>query len=191
MHEITGALIDRRIMESPLEPRSENRFPNRGTTYTGASLLESAAHVSDLRESIENLYAAFADATLSAPLRGCPHCFTPADLEYVRVTPLRSLSHGDLYIIQWKIVSTLGNESDVAYFLPRLMEALAEGALFDLDVLAQKIERIPASDRTERRIAGIREMLHAITVASDGTDTSFAADPGREDLTRVIEALVP
>ena len=178
-------------MESQLEPRSENQFPHHGTTYTGTSLLEDAPHGSDLRRSIDELYAAFADATLSTPLRGCPHCFTAADLEYVRVTPLRSLSHGVLSMIQWKLVSTLGTEADVAYFIPRLMEALAEGALFDLHVLAQKLECMPAGDRTEGRIACLRETLQFMYAANDGTDTSFAVDPDREELTRAIGALAP
>ncbi len=112
-----------------LDPATTPRFPNREMRYTFAppSPLEGA-HGGVLRAALDELHAAFADAALPMDFEGCPHCFMPSDITYLRTAPLRDLTHGDLSTIGWKLVTTLGSGADVSYFLPRLLEAIAENA---------------------------------------------------------------
>jgi hypothetical protein len=73
-----------------------------------------------LRPALDELHAAFADAAL------------------------RDLTHGDLSTIGWKLVTTLGSGADVSYFLPRLLEAIAENARDD-EYRAESVETLQAA----------------------------------------------
>jgi len=171
-----------------LDPATTPRFPNRETRYTSAyppSPLEGA-HGGVLRAALHELYAAYADAALSTDFDGCPHCFVPSDIAYLRATPLRDLSHGDICIVGGKLVTTLGSGADVSYFLPRLLEALAENALVDEDPLADRMLEIPAEHWTQRRLAAVRAVLRALL--QDAYDRD---DEDRAENVETLQAAVP
>ena len=170
-----------------LDPATTPRFPNREMRYTFAppSPLEGA-HGGVLRAALDELHAAFADASLSADFDGCPHCFMPSDIAYLRETPLRYLTHGDLSTIGWKLVTTLGNGAAVSYFLPRLLEAIAENASVNEEALADKMLAIPTEHWTQRRVAAVRAVLQALLVDAYARDDEYRAES-----VETLQAAVP
>lgn len=165
-----------------LERRAVNRFPNRGGTYTNASSYLDGSQGGALRRAIDQLYAAFSGASLSSPLKACAHCFTSADIEYLRTTPVKSLNHGDLYLIATKLVTTLGEERDIAYFVPRLIEAMAEGARIDVLPLAHRLAGIPAQQWDVQKEAALRDCFQQLFAATKDTPDDLALDCCRTDL---------
>jgi len=127
-------------------------------------------HGASLKAAIDALYEVFSSARLSSPFVGCLHCFTPSDLLYVGATPLRAFTHGDLYQISWKLVSTLGSPQDVCYFVPRFLDALAEGALLDVRMLSKKLAAIPPAELTPERCDQLREAFRCLFAASNPPD---------------------
>lgn len=164
----------------PLDARSIPRFPHDGRYASFDSSDVSRTGGAELRSAIGRLYSAFADATLRLPLQACPHCFTPSDVVFVVETPLRSFSHGDISLIAWKLISTLGLPDDVAYFTPRIMEALAEGAFIDVNVFVKKLERMPAQAWTMERVRALSETFELLFAAADGTFDDLGSEETRE-----------
>jgi hypothetical protein len=137
-----------------LEQRATPRFPHSGAYSSGESRYLTGTGSVALRAAVARLYEAFSDARLSDPLAACSHCFMPSDVLYVAATPLRSFSHADLSLVSSKLTSTLGCPEDVAYFVPRIVEAIAEGAHIELSPFASRLGKMPARDwRPERREA--------------------------------------
>jgi len=169
-------------MES-LPSRSANRFPNAGTSYTDDSSYLDGSYGESLRQAVERLYTAFADCHLSVPLRGCPHCFTDADLDYLRTTPLRSLTHGDLYVVATKLITTLGEPSDAGYFAPRILEALAEGAYIELESVADRLSQIPVTSWNPERRQALYEYFSVLFEAIEGT-WAYLGDENRRTYVR-------
>ena len=170
-----------------LDPATTPRFPKNEMRYTFAppSALDGA-HGAALRAALDELYAAYADAALSSNFHGCPHCFVPSDIAYLRATPLRELTHGDLATIGWKLVTTLGSAADVSYFLPRLLEAIAENAAVNEEVLADRMLAIPTEHWAQRRIAAVRVVLQALL-----DDACTRDDESRAESIRTLQAAVP
>ena len=170
-----------------LTPRTSNRFPNAGESYTGSSRFLNGPRGEELRDALGRLYAVFAVCRLSSPLRGCPHCFTDSDLNYLQTTALQSLTHGDLALIASKLVTTLGEPDDIAYFLPRIMEALAEGAYIELEPLADRLAQIPASHWNLQREQALRDCFTLLFAMADGT----VHDLGDESRQSYIRTTLP
>lgn len=139
-----------------------------------------------MREAIDRLYAAFSDATLSSPLVACPHCFTDGDLRYLENAPLQSLGHGDLSLIATKLVSTLGTPEDVSYFVPRIVEAIAEGALIELRPFAERIAKIPTMEWTPVRQTALRDVFSLLFQVTDGTWDDLGNEATRAELREVL-----
>jgi hypothetical protein len=118
------------------------------------------------------------------------HCFTPSDVEYLRTPPLRSFSHGDIALIATKLISTLGGPADVAYFTPRIVEALAEGALIDLVPFAERLAKMPPDLWTNGRVAALAETFRLLFAATEGTWDDLGMGDTRDQLRRVIPRLL-
>lgn len=169
----------------PLPARVESRFPNARNSYTETGYL-TGPFSKELLVAIDRLYSAFAGAALSTPLTACPHCFTGADIEYLVTMPVRSLSHGDLAVIATKLISTLGEPEDVAYFVPRIVEAIAEGATFDIDAFAERLAQMPDAMWTVERIDALKGVFTLLFAATDGTWDDLASERTREHLKRAL-----
>jgi hypothetical protein len=125
------------------------------------TLLESP-YRDAVRKAVDELYRAFSSARLSTNFTGCPHCFTESDLRYVQETPVSSFTHDDLVVIGLNLGVLLGRAEDVPYFIPRLVEALAEGLAIDIEPLADQFVLIPESSWTPERKHALREVFHSL-----------------------------
>jgi hypothetical protein len=79
-----------------------------------------------LSDAVEELYRTFRDVPLDADVTYCNHCVSPADVEELRVTPLRSLGTDAIL----RVLSNPGTLGDVTYyrhFLPRALELATTG----------------------------------------------------------------
>jgi|SRR5579863_1417774 len=172
-----------------LDSRTTNRFPNLGNTYARDRGYLDGPFGNELRAAIDRLYAAFKGAKLSRPLKACRHCFTEADVDYLMSTPPRLFTHGDMYLIGTKLVTTLGEPSDVAYFVARLLEAIAEGARIEPDAMAQRFAQIPLIQWTNARRKALRECFDLLFAATDGTEDDFGRDYERKKLRDALPAV--
>lgn len=73
-------------------------------------------------ESIEALYAAFADVPIPRHIDGCPCCLEDKDICTLLSTPLRRLSGEQLSSYASSAFLTVGDVADYMYFLPRILE---------------------------------------------------------------------
>ena len=74
----------------------------------------------------------------------------------------------------------------MSYFLPRLLEGIAENALFVEDVLAGKMLEIPIEHWTPRRIASVQAVLRALL-----EDAHAREDDDRAEHVDTLQAAVP
>jgi hypothetical protein len=103
-------------------------------------------------------------------------------MEYLVTTPLRSLSHGDVELIATKLISTLGSPQDIAYFTPRIVEALAEGAVFDIDAFAERLAQMPEAMWTVERVDALNGIFSLLFAATDGTWYDVGSERTRAQL---------
>lgn len=94
-----------------------------------------------LRTSLERLYGAFKTYTMSDPFDYCDHCIAAHDAARFRATPLRELTHDDLWTIATNITLTIGSARNLKYFLPRLIEGAVENAGYNSEVVFGAIGR--------------------------------------------------
>jgi hypothetical protein len=81
-----------------------------------------------LEQTIERLYAAFADVPRPSHIDSCPCCFEEENIEVLLSTPLRELSAKDLHAYATSAFLTAGAVEDYLYFLPRILEvSFSEG----------------------------------------------------------------
>ena len=148
-----------------LDPASTPVFPVSIDKRRPEDDLFAGPHGAALRAAVDGLEMAFANARLSDDFSGCPHCFMPSDIEYLRTTPPERLSLSDVYYVGTKLISTLGSADDVAYFTPRLVEALAQGLPIDLDPIIDRIAAIPEPLWTAERRGAVRDAFGALFAA--------------------------
>lgn len=142
------------VGHSELEKRTVDRFPHDGNMTPDNRALKSP-HGAALLAAIETLYGAFEGATLSLPLQYCPHCFTENDAHYLTSTELRTLTFSDIAFILPKAKTTLGVESDINYFLPRILEALAYQAHYMEHVIPDKIGIARSAGWSDAQVAAV------------------------------------
>lgn len=171
-----------------LDERKINRFPNaqEGDTYARARSFLDGPYGDELRAALDRLYEAFKGAKLSSPLNACRHCFTEADVNYLMTTRPRLFTHGDMYLVGTKLVTTLGKPSDVAYFVPRLIEALAEGAYIEPEAIAKRFAQIPRIQWTNARRKALKECFELLFAATDGTEDDFGLEHERQRLRNAL-----
>lgn len=75
-----------------------------------------------LIESIDRLYAAFAERRTPPWIDACPDCLEVEEIKRLVSTPLRQLSPDDLSGYASKAFLTVGDVTDYLYFLPRILE---------------------------------------------------------------------
>jgi hypothetical protein len=91
-----------------------------------------------IEAAIEDLYAAFARPT-PRKVEGCSCCTTEEELRTLVETPLRQLTIDQLGSYAFSVMLTVGDEDDLRYFWPRIVELAAEGERYpDLEVVFAK-----------------------------------------------------
>jgi hypothetical protein len=96
-----------------------------------------------LQAAIEDVYRVF-----SAPppqrIEGCPCCSDPAELRVLHTKPLRDLTSDELGQYTSSALLTVGSESDVRYFLPRILElaVLEPDAYPNIEIRLDKLWRM-------------------------------------------------
>lgn len=94
-----------------------------------------------LKNSIENLYSAFAKYPLKKKIEGCSCCVSKQAERVLHLKPLRQMSGEDLSFYGFKAMTTFGDVEDFKHFLPRLFELAVENELdFDEATLFDKLE---------------------------------------------------
>jgi hypothetical protein len=112
-------------------------------------------------DAIEGLYAVFAGCALPAHTAGCDHCVDEADLAGLRTTPLRKLTHDDLFLVASNVGLTWGGADEVRYLLPRLLE-LAEPSWIDWEIVLARLRYCGWSDWPAEQQAAVRAFLDAL-----------------------------
>ncbi|WBB69928.1 hypothetical protein [Micromonospora sp. WMMD812] len=84
-----------------------------------------------LDRAVDQLYAVFRRHPRPSRMGYCAHCVAPAEVAVLLDTPLRALTGGQLRRYAGKALTTWGDLADLRYFLPRLLELLAAGAIDD------------------------------------------------------------
>src|SRR5436309_225039 len=77
--------------------------------------------MSTLDESIDRLYAAFADICKPCRIEGCSHCLDEKEIEILLSSTLRELSSDELTAYASSAFLTVGDVADYLYFLPRIL----------------------------------------------------------------------
>src|SRR5262249_17817733 len=91
-----------------------------------------------LDEAVHALYGAFATRSRRAEIEfdACDHCVSPKEAKALARTPLREISARLLstFILN-AIAETWGTADDLWYYLPRIMEFVANGGMTSYDIL--------------------------------------------------------
>jgi hypothetical protein len=182
-------------MVAEYTPRENPRFPavhddgpfrlvnTDGTALPPLRSLLEGPYRLEVRRAVDRLYQAFSAARLSEDFTGCPHCFTLSDIEYVRRTPVAAFTHDELAVISFHLVTTLGKGDDVPYFIPRLIEAFAEGMAIDIEPLADRIARVPAAWWTAERSTALRSAFDVLFDVGPKDHGGLFDDPEARDCT--------
>ncbi len=115
----------------------------------------------EVEAALKRVDVAFAGARLSENFSACRHCFTAHDIDYLRTIPPAEMSNGDLAIIVFKLVSTIGSEWDIAYFVPAALRAQLRGVAVEDAILMKKLAKIPAEHWTAERQTALRAAYEA------------------------------
>lgn len=90
-------------------------------------------HTPELREAIENLYRVFQSYELRSNTGACDCHHTPEDETRLHSKPLNKLSASDLQQYAVDAVYLWGTGDDFKYFIPRLLELLAQSPAHEHD----------------------------------------------------------
>jgi len=97
---------------------------------------ESAATA--LKHAVDGVYAAFARHRLPAIIEYCDHCISAEENEVLMTVPLRQLSIDQLSRYAWMAMTTWGADADFRHFLPRILEHLVTGQIWDTEGVIRK-----------------------------------------------------
>ena len=109
-----------------------------------------------MRDTIEDLYHAYAPVPLDPDVGYCDHCVSAEQVAELHSYPLREIPAETIRKLLAKGLSTWGEEPYFRHFLPRLLELTVTGELnvFSVEVyLPNKLARCLASGTPEEREA--------------------------------------
>lgn len=118
----------------------------------------------ELRLTIENLYATFASYPLRDDTNACPCCHSPEDEKRLHRTSLRKLNAGDLREYTTDALFVWGSEADFKHFLPRIFElAAAHGEEFvDPEVVFNKLRHGDWEHWPDVEQRAVEQFFHAL-----------------------------
>jgi hypothetical protein len=109
-----------------------------------------------VRDTIEDLYRAYAPVPLDPGVGYCDHCVAPEQVAALHAEPLRKIRAETIAKLLAKGVSTWGDERYFRHFLPRLLELTASGdlAVYSVETyLPSKLARCLAAGTPDERAA--------------------------------------
>ena len=115
----------------------------------------------ELRVSIDEVYAAFADVRKPDDIVVCPCCMEPTEVKVLLSKKLKELTPDELSKYGSKVFNTVGDIPDFLYFLPRLLEIVVTNPDWwpNPEVLLPKLKKAGFLDWPERRCAAVRNFL--------------------------------
>jgi hypothetical protein len=120
--------------------------------------------MSRLEDSIERLYAAFADVPKPRQIDGCPCCFTEAEIAVLLARDRRVITPKELSSYASSALATIGSVSDYLYFLPRILEITATDDSWwpDPEITAGRIIETEPAKWPARRVDALEDFLGAV-----------------------------
>ncbi|RYD17513.1 MAG: hypothetical protein EOP88_26180 [Verrucomicrobiaceae bacterium] len=117
-----------------------------------------------LPESIEALYAAFADVPRPAKIEGCDCCVGLDELAALVSQPLRTLGGTQLTRYASSAFLTVGEKADYLYLLPRIVEISCTdpGWWPDVEITGQAIGQTDPTSWPEQRRFALLDVFHAV-----------------------------
>lgn len=116
----------------------------------------SAAARDSLSESVEALYAAFAECRVGATVEGCPCCVSPTEARALATSPLRAVPGDLLDRYAFKAVTTWGTEADLRHFVPAIWERMVLHRLgVDPQIVYGKVARMILPERQREALARV------------------------------------
>lgn len=95
---------------------------------------------SDLSTAIASLYLAFSDASRPRRIDSCPCCTEEFEFRNICERELSELNVEDLSRFAESAMTTVGNEADYFYVLPRVLELAADNSLLvDIEITGSRI----------------------------------------------------
>lgn len=120
--------------------------------------------MTSLAESINKLYAAFADQPQPRNIEGCPCCIDRKGISTLLSKQLRDLTPHELTRYAASAFLTVGDVSDFLYFLPRIIEIAATDHAWypEPEIVGRAIAMTSPQNWPPRRRQAMDELLHAI-----------------------------
>jgi len=116
----------------------------------------------ELKTAVAGLYRAFADVLRPVRVTGCTNCCTSEEeLERLVEVPRDQLIAGELQSYAYNVPDTVGDEADFRYFLPRLLDLVAQGELRGLGDgwVVRRIQYVPWTTWSPSQVQAIRAYL--------------------------------
>lgn len=135
--------------------------------------------MNSLKESIEDLYAAFADVPKPRHIDGCPCCIEGKKISTLLSTPLRRISGEQLGSYAFSAFNTVGDVPDYLYFLPRVLEisVMDDGWWPDIEVTGRAVANTVPLSWPELRLNALRAVLEAqVSALLQTSDTGSEID---------------
>jgi hypothetical protein len=113
------------------------------------------------QESIEALYAAFADVPKPGHIDGCPCCIENKQICTLLSTPLRRLSGEQLNSYAFSAFLTVGDVADYLYFLPRILEISVtdDGWWPEIEVTGRAVANAEPLTWSPQRLVALQAVL--------------------------------
>ena len=145
---------------------------------------------SSLEAAVDELYSAFAGHKRPRAIDHCTHCVRPEDIERLLAPgPLREVPVEHLRAYTVDALSTAGSESDLRYFLPRILHIAGTGGFDDypdLDLVMSKVSSAGWRGWPEQERHAVTGFAHALW---SSTLSRFPTDPDAEEVLRAIGVL--
>jgi|GEM_PF-1054795 len=121
-------------------------------------------NMAGLEDAIENLYRAFASYPCPAEIDGCPCCVDAKVVKNTLHSELPKIPEDELWSYVFSVFYTVGDVADFKYFLPRVLEQLADvrGTAHDPEVVLCKLVYAGIDDWPEAEKAAVSAYLHAV-----------------------------
>ncbi len=117
-----------------------------------------------LAQSIEQIYAVFADVPKPRVIEGCPCCIEGKHVDTLLATRLREIRAEDVSSYAFSAFLTVGGAEDYPYFLPRILELSAtdDAAMPDIEVTGRAIGSCDPNSWPPARKEALRGFLFAV-----------------------------
>ncbi|MFC4453731.1 hypothetical protein [Deinococcus sonorensis] len=116
----------------------------------------------DLQGAVAALHRAFSDVPRPVHVTGCTNCcISEAELQRLVDVPREQLMADELQSYAYNVPDTVGEEADFRYFLPRLLDLVAQGELQGLGAgwVIRRLKYAPWTTWSSAQVQAIRGYL--------------------------------